>query len=585
MHSFIEKINKLYHIILQPIDSTYKKMYVNNYKNDLEIGNKSVLSQKYYDLNKLNKEKGVVYTPEEIALFIIKNTITPEMVINNPYIKIVDPACGCGNLIIPCFIYLKEIFQNNLELINKKNNINLQVKDINKHIIKNNLYGFDIDEEALRILMIDLFCLSDNINEKNFLNKDFLIDKTKEEFDVFIGNPPYIGHKCVDKDYSKLLKEKYKGIYKDKGDVSYCFFQKALEKVKTGGKITFITSRYFIESPSGENLRKIISDETTIYKIVDFYGIRPFKKVGIDPAILFLSKEKSCESEIEVIKPIRNIGTDKKQFYESIFCNKGNSYRSFNIFNSHLNHKGWVLIEEKERDIVKKIESKSKYMLNDICESYQGIITGCDKAFVVDNNLVEDENLEKDIIKNWIKSSSINKNKIKKSDKFIIYSDLIKDESIYPNSIKHITPYKNKLMNRRECKKGFRKWYELQWGRNQEIFEKEKIVFPYKSSSNKFALDKESYFSADVYALTLKQDSNFSYTYLLGVLNSILYEFYFKTFAKKLGENLYEYYPNNLMKLKIPLIEIDKVIDNKFLYQFFELTDEEIKIVENNLVQ
>ena len=127
-----------------------------------------------------------------------------------------------------------------------------------------------------------------------------------------------------------------------------------------------------------------------------------------------------------------------------------------------------------------------------------------------------------------------------------------------------------------------RQWYHLQWGRNKNIFESKKIVLPYKSSSNRFALDKGSFFSADVYALILNTDRPFSYDYLLKILNSDVYEFYFKSFGKKLGENLYEYYPNNLMKLCIPTeFDFEKEED---LYKFFNFTDREVNIIKENVI-
>lgn len=588
MHkNFVKKVNELYELILQPLDNTYKMIAINNYKAMLDIEDKSKFSEEYYKFYGLNKEKGIVYTPEEISLFIIKGALKAEDVISDPNIKVLDPACGCGNFIIPCFEYLKEIFIENLHSINEKNHMNLKEEDITKHIIDNNLYGFDIDEDALRVLTLDLFTISGYITSRNFKNKDFLLDSIDTEFNVIIGNPPYVGHKAVDKEYSKLIKEKYKGIYKDKGDISYCFFKSALGKLRDKGKLAFITSRYFIESPSGEELRKILLEKTTLYKIIDFYGIRPFKNVGVDPAIIFLINEEIPKNEIEgakieVIKPITNTGKNKKDFYEALFLNENKNYKNFHVLSKNLDNKGWVLVDEKQRNIIKKIEEKSHFLLEDICDSYQGIITGCDKAFVVDYNTIIEQNIERNIIKTWIKSSFIYKGKVSVESRFLIYSDLIDNEQEYPNAIKYIMKHKERLMNRRECKKGIRKWYELQWGRNGEIFEKEKIIFPYKSNSNRFALDKGSYFSADVYALKLKEHTVFSYEYLLYLLNSKLYEFYFKTFGKKLGEDLFEYYPNKLMRLYIPYM---KDYNNKMkdldLYKFFGLTEEEIDIVES----
>jgi adenine-specific DNA-methyltransferase len=200
-------------------------------------------------------------------------------------------------------------------------------------------------------------------------------------------------------------------------------------------------------------------------------------------------------------------------------------------------------------------------------------------SFVIDDKTIEDEKLEEDIIKPWIKSSCIEKGNVHRNNLKLIYSNLIEDEEDYPNCIRHIRLYKNKLELRRECKNGIRLWYQLQWGRVQNIFEAEKIVFPYKSNNNRFSIDKGSYFSADVYCLELKENSPFTYHYLIQILNSKVYEYYFKTFAKKLGEDLYEYYPNNLMKLCIPtMMDLGKDVD-KTLYSFFDFNDSEIEII------
>lgn len=581
--SFIKKIDELYNIISEPIDNIYKNIAIKNYKREMGIEDKELFSVKYYKFIQLNKEKGVVYTSFEIAEYIIKNTIKAQDIINNPYIKIVDPACGSGNIIIPCFLYMLRLYCENLEKINKKNNINMEEKDIPVHIIKYNLFGFDIDQYALKVLQVDLYSISGYLHIGNFNKKDFLIEKLENKFDVFISNPPYVGQKSVDREYSIKLKNTYREMYKDKGDISYCFFQKSILYLKKGGKLSFITSRYFLESPSGETLRKVLKELCSIEKIVDFYGIRPFKNAGIDPVIIFLKNEQNIDIDIEIIKPKITKGKSKNEFCKSLFSGIGEAYNTFYIKKNLLNSSGWILRNEKERNIINKIEKNSFTSLGNICDSFQGIITGCDKAFIVDRDTIKCKDLERDILKPWIKSSYIKKGKVKENDKYIIYSDSIKIEENYQVSLKHISKYKEKLLNRRECRNGIRKWYELQWGRNERIFEGTKIVLPYKAENNRFALDKGSYFSADVYALILKDNVPFTYEYLLYILNSDIYEFYFKTFGKKLGENLYEYYPNNLMKLCIPTMR--EIKGNTYLYELFKFTDEEIEIIKSNYIK
>lgn len=578
LENFKNEIYKLYNSI--KISNNLEKEFIKVEDVKEKCGIEDSFSNAYYEYISLNREKGVVYTPLKMAEYIVENTINHRDIINNPFLKIVDPACGSGNIIIPAFKYLRTIYMENLDEINTKNKLSLNEVNLNSHIVKNNLFGFDIDETAIRVLIIDLFCESLCLT-KNFLKKDFLINNTNYEYDIFLSNPPYIGLKAMDKEYSLILKNKYI-TYKDKGDISYCFFEKAIESIKENGRLGFITSRYFLESLSGEKLRKILNKKSLIYKIVDFYGIRPFKNVGIDPIIIFLIKTHNDNNFIRVIKPYYIKGDNKKHFYNSLFLGGNKNINEFYVKQSSLSDSGWILINDAEKSIIKKIERNSSCTLNSICNSFQGIITGCDKAFIIDKETIENEGIERKFIRKWIKSKVIKKNYLEAENKYIIYTDGIKNIELYPNILKHLSNYKEKLSMRRECKKGIRNWYELQWGRNRDIFENKKIVFPYKSSSNRFALDSGSYFSADIYSLILKDGDYFTYDYLLYILNSKVYEFYFKTFAKKLGNDLYEYYPNTVMKLCIPDMKKFKYnYTEKNMYDVFEFSDEEIRIIED----
>lgn len=572
-----KKIKELLKLIKEPIDIIYKQIGISNYKIELNMNKNELFSSLYQTNEEIQKKSGAVYTPPEIAEYIVKSTIKKEDIIANPFIKIIDPACGTGNILIECFKYLNEIYNENLSIINEKNNLSLNKDSIKSHIINNNIYGCDKDSTAIDILKIDLFSKSGAMNEENIRCEDFLY-KDNEKYDMFLGNPPYIGQKQISKDYAKALREMYGDVYKDKSDILYCFLKNSVNLLNENGKISFITSRYFLESLSGINIRKYLINNVNINKIIDFYGIRPFKEAKIDPVILFMQKSYSKDYCVNVIKPTDKI--NKNNFMSELY-KKSNKFECFSVNSRLLDVDTWILRNDKVRNIIRKIEHKCFLNLDLVAQSYQGIITGCDRAFIVDMNTIINENIERDLIKPWIKSKNISKDGIKKSDLYLIYSDDINNEDNYANSINHISKYKIRLEKRRECKRGIRKWYELQWGRKKEIFEGEKIVFPYKSSCNRFAMDAKNYFSADIYCLVLNDDTPFGYDYLLSILNSKVYDFYFKTYAKKLGDNLYEYYPFNLMKLCIPLIDCE-LINDRTLYDFFEFNTEEISLIENS---
>lgn len=563
--SFHESIDNLYKEILSSKDSICKKNIIKRCKFFLGMKEEDSFGD-YYAEKIADSKKGVVYTPKEIVNYMINNTIEEE-VIKNPFIKVLDPSCGCGNILLMVFDKLKEIYMNNLDLINKSYGLNLNLSNLDKHILDNNLYGIDIDTTALKILAIELYERAEYFNENNLINKDFLTDDLEDKFHIIIGNPPYVGTKFLDKEYAKKIRELYKDILNDKGDLSYCFFKKSLESVYENYKITLITSRYFMEALSGAKLRAYMLSESNIHKIVDFYGNRPFKNAGIDPAIIFLGSEPSRN----VIVSKSNTSKEGKYKFQQW------TFNTFTVATVSLNADPWKLQNEMVLNIISKIEQRCSKTLGEICNSYQGIITGCDKAFIVTEELVLKHNIEKELLRPWIKSSSISIDKEIKAQQYIIYSNFIKNESSHPYAIKFMENYKDRLMKRRECRQGKRKWYELQWGRDSSLFEREKIIFPFKSADNRFVVDKGNYFSADVYCLVLQEEEVISYELIKKVLNSKIYEIYFKSFAKKLGGKLYEYYPNNLNRLYIPTEDINIDVN---LFEYFRFSEKEIKYIE-----
>ncbi|WP_066498423.1 Eco57I restriction-modification methylase domain-containing protein [Abyssisolibacter fermentans] len=590
-----------------------------------ECGNISV-GKLYENFISAKEQKylGQVYTPDFIIDEMINISIKPEAIVNNPSYKIIDPACGAGFFLIKIFDKLKEIFVTNRPDIEKKHPqmIDEIYTDLDKFIIENCLWGADIDKFAVFLTRTDLLLKYQNCNKlikTNIYNKDILLDNDtmlidliqddksiidNNSFDLVIGNPPYIGHKKLSILYKKQLKEKFPKIFTDKSDISYCFFKIGYDLLKDGQNLTYITSRYFIEAPSAINLRKFIHSEFDIKKIIDFYGHKVFKQVGVSPAIIncVKSKQNSLTSDIFRLGDNSNFKIKNiNQFPYDIFYN-------YTVDSNNFSVQKWVLLSNEEKKIYNKIDKQGDYVLKNLCNSYQGIITGCDRAFIVNKQQISQFNLETDIILPWIKNSDVTRYKQVKPSKYIIYSDKIIDIKKYPNAIKYIEKYKDRLLSRRECKKNIRKWYELQWGRNLEVFLQQKIIFPYKCKNNRFTIDDiGTLSSADVYSIT--NNNICSIYYLLGMLNSNLFEYYFKCVAKKLGVNVYDYYPNKIMNLKIrvawekdiencvkELIKINnnsiannqnkmRAIElemkmNDIFFKMYKLNDKEIKIIK-----
>lgn len=503
----------------------------------------------------IKKSKGIYYTPKIIVDYILKKTIKSHDILKNPEPKVLDISCGCGNFLLEAYDILYELIEDNIyELKDIYGEKYISYDTIHNHIISKCIYGYDIDIEAIEILKDGLKDKDRdlNIDKFNIYCEDSLKINFEEKFDYIIGNPPYIGHKNLDNNYKKYILKEYSQVYKGKSDLYFCFYKKIIDNLNDGGICSIITPRYFLESQSAKSLRDYIEENINILEIVDFLGCQVFKNIGVSSCISTLKKEHKSQNA-NIIR-IKNQTIDINQIHSIEELIENNNFEKLKLYKDKTS-KEWILIKENEKSFYDNIEKYCKYSLENICTSFQGIITGLDKAFILENNNEKINLIEDRFLKPWIKNKDIEKYVIKDSRYKLIYSNDIENElehSIILNEF--IGKYKERLSNRRECKKNIRLWYELQWGREKSLFERRKIMYPYKSTENRFAIDENNSFSsADVYSFYIKDEYEniFSYEYLVGILNSSVYNKYYKINAKKVSKNLYDYYPNKVMKIKI----------------------------------
>ncbi|GAA8508262.1 hypothetical protein KKKH55_05730 [Helicobacter pylori] len=272
---------------------------------------------------------------------------------------------------------------------------------------------------------------------------------------------------------------------------------------------------------------------------------------------------------------------------------------------------------------------------------YRGILTGCNEAFIVPTEKREEilnacktqgerERTEA-LIKPILRGKDIKRYSYEWAGEWVIFipwhfpntnnpknmEENERDFSIhYPIIYSHLLSHKDKLLKRNKDETGKRyEWYCLQrWAANYyQDFEKEKIVYGEIVQEPRFYLDNGKcelgYFYAEATSFILTGEH---LCYLLGMLHSKLITFAFKTFyaGGGLGESGYRYKKAFIERLPIPKItpknqelarktaacaeaileakekdpkantkESEKEID-ALVYQLYNLTDEEIKTIE-----
>jgi type I restriction-modification system DNA methylase subunit len=466
---------------------------------DLEEINASINNIDFDKNESKRKKDGVFYTPEYITIYIVENTLgklcktkKEELAIievikpknsKKPTkkeqktkdnleiyrdwlfnLKILDPACGSGAFLNQALEFLIKEHQSLQENLVIMGDITAYY-EIEKSILENNLYGVDINEDAVEIAKLSLWLrtatkgreltkLADKILCANsLLNMPF----KEGSFDIVIGNPPYVRQEMI-KDFKPALKERYK-IFVGTADLFIYFYELGINMLKSGGVKGFICSNKFFRAKYGQKLREMILSETTIKTIIDFNGVKVFADATVDSAITILQKDFKEESVFK-------------------YCNS-NFKDCFEMAQSDLTKDSFSFISPLELNLKKKIESIGRPLKEWDINIYRGILTGLNEAFIIDrakrDELIKADSKNKEIIKPLLRGKDIKKYSYKFYDMWLINTHNNPPIHInnYPILKEHLDQYYDKLEKRTD--KGLTP-YNLRNCAYLKEFENEKIL-------------------------------------------------------------------------------------------------------------
>ncbi|EAH7919939.1 class I SAM-dependent DNA methyltransferase [Campylobacter coli] len=517
-------------------------------------------------------------------------------------------------------------FNDKCEKYSKKYGNFLAVDDENlKFFVSANLTLFDFDEKEATKEFANLKKEYDNIFnlesnhpfEWRFEFPEILDDDGNfKGFDLIIGNPPYIRQEEL-KELKPHLAKNYK-VYKGTSDIYTYFYELGFNVLKENGILSFITSNKYTRAGYGEALREFLLKNVKVLEYTDLNGIKVFDSATVDTSILCFEKSKSKDNKFKYLALSNEIL--KTCAYDI------GLYKDFAEFSQNsLSKESFTFSDENTSALKAKIERigtplKEWQGLN----IYRGILTGYNEAFIITtekrNEILANckDEAEKErtakLIRKMLRGRDIKRYSYEWAGLWVIgtFPSLKIDIEQYPALKQYLSQFLPRIEQSGEkgCrKKTSNKWFETQDNiAYYEEFEKEKIVYPETTQGAYFVYDNKGIFLEKTAFFIVCENLK----YLLGLLSSNLITYYYKNFSQgcKLGTKGYQYNKHALENLPIPKINsknqniVDELINlvdeilkakeqdknantqelenkiNSLVYKLYNLTEEEIKIIE-----
>lgn len=434
-------------------------------------------------------------------------------------------------------------------------------------------------------------------------------------FDCIIGNPPYIRQEQI-KDIKPLLQKQYPDFYNSTADIYTYFFALSYHLLKDKGFNAFITSNKYARAKYGAKLRELLLKKTTIVSYMELNALKVFESAAVDTSIMsFIKQDPPKESRFKYYEPTPDDKSDLK------------SARTLSMRQNALSTESFIFANATLLDLRDKMESVGTPLKDWDIQINYGIKTGANEAFIITTEKREEilnacktqeERKRTDaLIKPILRGKDIKRYSYEWAHLWVInthngYTSNLKfkihpiDIEKYPAIKAHLDSHWDTIATRSD--QGDTP-YHLRNCAYLEDFEKEKIVWAsvgfveYCMTPGLLILDTNYFFEVSKFGNTKN--------YLLGLLNSKLLTFWLKAKNTPLGDmGAYRNYKYNIMEL--PMVKItaknkkiadkiialvDKILKSKekdpkantqklekeidaLVYQLYNLTDEEIKIIE-----
>ena len=528
-------------------------------------------------LEESNKnENGIVFTPRYIAEYIANN-LFEGLSEYDEKLSIIDPGCGCGIFLITV-----------AETLSSRFNIAIDT------VIKNNVYGIDIDADNVRrcILVLRLLCAKHGCDyhsiTPNILCRDSLKCKwTKEfgvkSFDYIIGNPPYVNPHDMNKETAQYLKNTFSTTRNGVFNIFYAFIEYAMSFLGSSGLLGYIIPNNFLTIKSALALREYLQVRKLPKRILDFGNNMVFKPIRTYNCIIILSNHNNNEFAYCVMEKVEDV----RQRLSTISFEK--------MPYDYLDKRGWKLVDQVTFRNLRKIESQivsiKEFIRTGIATLRDSVyLVECDQRGYFKQIGTQKFYIEPDLVKPIYKIPDLKQHNniddakrhiifpyVKSSNGYTLINETVFSSS-FPLTYAYLSKHREELNSRDNGKINPQGWYA--YGRTQGLNKYgKKLMFPtFANKPNFIYVDNADALFCNGYAIF--ENDRYPLNVLKKVLNSRLMDYYVSNTSYSIEGGYYCYQKKYIERFSLPWFSesdiefITKASEeelNTFLWNYYNL--------------
>lgn len=376
---------------------------------------------------------------------------------------------------------------------------------------------------------------------------DFLAVGIEGQFDVVVGNPPYVRQELMRPAKLAWYRATYPTMV-GRADLYVAFFERALGLLGPGGKLSFICADAWTRNEYGRELRRLVTSEFALRAYVDMYGLDAFEaSVGAYPSITLIERGPAGP-----VRSARATSTDPEDLARLTRALK-EAGEVKSVAAPAPGGAPWLLRGDRRLEAIRQLEDRCPTLEQAGCRVGIGVATGADQVFVgqYDDLPLEDDRklplaVNRDIVQGsfaWHGTGVVNP--------WRPGGGLV-DLDDYPKLAAYLEPHRARLAQRHTAKAApDRRWYKTIDRITDKLTWRPKLLVPdIRGDGDAIAFDQGTvYPHHNLYHIT---SDVWDLRALQALLRSGLAKLFVEAYAVKLGGGFLRFQAQYLRRIRVP---------------------------------